>query len=522
MLLKKQEKDCCPLICFDMDGTLIDCETLEVIAKEIGVEEEVKRITDLAMEGELDFEEAVRQRLALLKGLPLGRLDQIADRLPLMPGAEDLIALLKARGFTVGIITGGFDIVADKVARRLGVDFFVANTLEVEDGILTGGFKLKVDGNKDVLIQEAKEHVGADIAVAVGDGANDIPMLKAADIGIAFNARAKVKEQVPLQVDGKDLLKIMEFIGYRGLNILVDQTVHEIAQNALRLIGDVKVVDTTKMDDDMVGEVEVLVIRTNKRVDEVFLDRAVKLKIIATATTGLNHIDLACARKNGIAVVNAPGENADAVADYVFRMLFHVLDDVFYTVDLLKAKQEFKKIKKENVRHEIGYNTLGIIGFGNVGRRVARRAEAFGLEVKAYDPYVAEAKNTLHDVLKADIVTLHPELTDETLHMIDEAALDVMKEDAVLINAARGKIIREADLVKALKQRKIRLAILDVYENEPEYTELFELDNAVVTPHIAGNTVEARINAGKRVFLEIVGLLEGLEQLRPLQLVTAK
>ncbi len=205
------ERKC--LICFDVDSTLIDGEPLDDMAEEAGVGSEVKNITESAMRGEMEFEEAVRKRLMLLQGFPVSRLEEIVDGIPLMNGAEQLIRTLKERGFVTGTISGGFSIAVERVAEKLGLDFFIANTLEVKDGRLTGGFDLKVNGNKHELLRKAAEEFHVEKTFAVGDGANDIAMLKAADVGIAFCAKASVNKTASCIISEKNLMKVADFVG---------------------------------------------------------------------------------------------------------------------------------------------------------------------------------------------------------------------------------------------------------------------------------------------------------------------
>ena len=200
------------LICFDLDSTLIDCETLDILAEEMGVGKEVKKITALAMNGEIDFETAVKERLKFLKGFPVKKINALMERVPLMPGAKELIFSLKKEGFVISIITGSYDVIAYPFAKQLGVDFCFANTLGVKDRKLTGKFNLKVNGNKDKLLNKLKKDNFIDFVVAVGDGTNDLPMLKVADLGIAFCAKPNVNRGIALQINEKNLLKVLEIM----------------------------------------------------------------------------------------------------------------------------------------------------------------------------------------------------------------------------------------------------------------------------------------------------------------------
>jgi phosphoserine phosphatase len=201
-----------PLVCFDMEGTLLDGETLDTLAARAGVEGEVRRITELAMGGRMDFRQAVEARLSLLRGMPVAEVVDVADSLPLMPGAEELIARLKERGVMTGMVTGGFSLVADRVAERLGLDFCVSNEIHEKDGALTGGFELAVSGNKGEIMREQARRLGAGRVFAVGDGANDIGMIRAADVGIAFCAKPVLEKEAAHCVKEKDMMRILKIL----------------------------------------------------------------------------------------------------------------------------------------------------------------------------------------------------------------------------------------------------------------------------------------------------------------------
>lgn len=186
------------LVAFDVDSTLIQGELIDEVAKVAGCGAEVAAITAAAMAGELDFEAALRARVALLEGLEISVLDRIASEVPFTPGARTLVTTLKRLGFTVVAFSGGFSMMTDIVGQRLGLDATHANSLEVVDGRLTGQLAGRVvdRARKGELLAELAEQAGVPLAqtVAVGDGANDMDMLGRAGLGIAFNAKAVLRE----------------------------------------------------------------------------------------------------------------------------------------------------------------------------------------------------------------------------------------------------------------------------------------------------------------------------------------
>jgi phosphoserine phosphatase len=186
------------LVVFDVDSTLIQGEVIEMLAAHAGCEDEVREITEAAMRGELDFTQSLERRVACLAGLPASTLDEVADSLTLTPGARTTIRTLKRIGFRCGVVSGGFTPIIERLAEDLGLDYYVANDLEIEDGKLTG----RVTGDivdragKAVALREfaARFDVPLSQCVAIGDGANDIDMLSTAGLGVAFNAKPALRE----------------------------------------------------------------------------------------------------------------------------------------------------------------------------------------------------------------------------------------------------------------------------------------------------------------------------------------
>jgi phosphoserine phosphatase len=205
------------LVAFDMDSTLIQAEVIDELAEAAGVGAEVAAITESAMNGELDFRESLERRVGLLKGLDASVLQEIADRLPLTPGAERLIHTLRSLGYRTAILSGGFTFFGKQLKRRLGIDFVFANELEIENGRLTGRVRGEiVDGaRKAALLRQLAEQEGLRLeqTIAVGDGANDLPMLDEAGLGIAFHAKPKVRASAGQVISNLGLDGILYLIG---------------------------------------------------------------------------------------------------------------------------------------------------------------------------------------------------------------------------------------------------------------------------------------------------------------------
>jgi phosphoserine phosphatase len=206
------------LVVLDMDSTLIRIEVIDELARAHGVGPEVSRITERAMQGEMDYDESLRQRVALLKGLDVAVLDRIAADLPLTEGAERMVRVLKRLGYKIAVISGGFSRAAEALKRRLDMDYAYSNTLEVAGGKLTGrvvGPVVNAERKAELLETIAQaEGVLLDQVIAVGDGANDALMLERAGLGIAFHAKAKLREHADTSISGAGLDAILYLLGF--------------------------------------------------------------------------------------------------------------------------------------------------------------------------------------------------------------------------------------------------------------------------------------------------------------------
>jgi phosphoserine phosphatase len=205
------------VIVFDLDGTLIEQEVIEELAKAAGVHDEVKRITTLAMEGKMNFLEALKARVKLLEGLPVSKMDEVKSSIRINPSVIDLVKRLKEVGFVVGIVTGGFDFVANHVGATIGADYVFCNRLLVKGKRLTGEVEGEMVGPEAKLnairtIAE-KRGIGLQSCVAVGDGANDLFMIENVGLGVGFKAKLIVKEKASALINTDDLNVLLALIG---------------------------------------------------------------------------------------------------------------------------------------------------------------------------------------------------------------------------------------------------------------------------------------------------------------------
>jgi len=291
-----------------------------------------------------------------------------------------------------------------------------------------------------------------------------------------------------------------------------------IAESGLELLRRrFEVVEDSESDlETIIGEYDAIVVRSATILDAGLIQRAERLKVIGRAGVGVDNVDVDAATRRGIVVANAPEATVVSAAEHTIALLLAVARSVPQAHAALKEgtweRTHFAGI-------ELAGKTLGVLGLGRIGRQVARRALGLGLRVLAYDPYVAlerfrelgvEPAPTLEDVYEqADLITLHLPLSEETRGLLGGAAFARMRDGVRIVNAARGGLVDEEALADAIRSGKVAGAALDVFESEPYAGPLLQLEQVVVTPHLAGSTTEAQDRAGLIIAEQIAAALDG-------------
>ena len=298
------------------------------------------------------------------------------------------------------------------------------------------------------------------------------------------------------------------------MKVLVRETIADAGIELLRAKFDVTI-DTDSPLEEIVGDYDALIVRSATKVTADIVERATSLRVIGRAGVGVDNVDVDAATRRGIVVANAPESNVVSAAEHAVGLLLALARNIPQAHAAL-VEGRWERSKWGGV--ELADKVLGVLGFGRIGRQVARRALGLQMKVVAYDPFVSDERfrelgvesGTFDEVLeRADFVTLHLPLNDETRRSIDADAIGRMRDGARLINAARGELVDEDALVAALESGKLGGAAVDVFSKEPYDGPLLRAPNIVVTPHLAASTEEAQDRAGVIVAEQVVAALEG-------------
>ena len=298
--------------------------------------------------------------------------------------------------------------------------------------------------------------------------------------------------------------------------LIIDRVWAGIAEELSKYMN-VKIADNLPSSKDQliaeIGDVDVLIMRVDPKIDKDIIDAAKNLKVIGVCSVGLNHIDMEYAKSKGIQIFNAPGMNANAVAELTISKMLDISRGTFTANYDVKVKHEWDKYKFEG--RELRGKTLGIMGFGRIGQRVGELGRAFKMDIVAYDPFLpAEVfeqqgakQATIEELIEvADYISIHVPLTPETKNLFNKESLAGMKNDAVVLNMSRGGIVNEKDMYEALVAGTIGGYATDVMENELAgegltgndtfASPLFECDNFIVSPHIGAQSKDASKDIG--------------------------
>jgi len=292
----------------------------------------------------------------------------------------------------------------------------------------------------------------------------------------------------------KITIVVCDHIHQKGLDILAN----DVDINLINAADEPK----EKLISEIIPLADVAITRSSTDVDQAFLDNAHNIKAVVRAGVGVDNVDIEGCSKKGIVVMNVPTANTIAAVELTMTHMLSCVRQFPYAHNNLKLDRVWRR--QDWYGTELKDKKLGIIGFGNIGSRVGKRAKAFEMDIVAYDPYISACKVTdcdiaytknFEDILACDIITIHTPKNEETIGMIDKEEISKMKDGVVLINCARGGLYDEEALVDGLKSGKIHMAGIDVFNKEPATEHpLLNLDNVTLTPHLGANTKESQQN----------------------------
>ncbi|MFW5700205.1 MAG: phosphoglycerate dehydrogenase [Cyclobacteriaceae bacterium] len=515
----------------DFDSTFVQDETLDILA-EVALQQsadsaevvaEIKRITELGMDGAISFQESLQRRMSLLKA-NRSHLIRVIEKLQkrITPSFQRNHEFLQNNAGQIYIISSGFKEVIEPVVAQFGIaaDHVLANRLifDEEDNIVDFDHNNILSQNKGKVKQLQKLDLEGEIFV-IGDGYTDYEM-KSEGVATEFYAFTEnVRREKVVAVADEEAPTLEEFLYQNNLDraisypknrisVLLLENVHPRAVNMLRKEGYQVQIHASGLDEDELCEkiknVSILGIRSKTQVTNKVVESANRLIAIGAFCIGTNQIDLEACSKKGVAVFNAPFSNTRSVVELVIGEIIMLMRNL---PDKIMAMHQRHWNKSAKDSFEIRGKKLGIIGYGNIGAQLSVLAESMGMQVYFYDIIDklalgnATPCQSLNELLSlSDVISIHVDGRKENRYIIGEREFEAMKEGVILMNLSRGHVVEIDALRKYIENGKVKGAAIDVFPEEPKNnddafeSELIGLPNTILTPHIGGSTLEAQEN----------------------------
>lgn len=529
---------------FDFDSTFIKFEALEVLAS-ISLEghnskenilKEISAITNKAMNGSYSFSESLKKRLSLLNANKT-HIEKLVKELKknISVSVKRNKNFFKNNSKYIYIVSGGFKEFIIPIVKSYGIkpENVFANEFQFDKNGKITGFDTKniLSKDKGKIKQLKKINLKGNIYV-IGDGYTDFELKKAglADKFFAYTeniSRDSVTKNAdhitPSLEEFLFLNKLPMAISYpkNRIKVLLLENIHQNAVKIFRSEGyQVEHIKKSLSDNELaekIKDVSILGIRSKTHISKKVIENAKRLIGIGAFCIGTNQIDLDEALLKGVAAFNAPFSNTRSVVELALAEIIILMRNIFSKSNALHSGIWDKSASYSN---EVRGKKLGIIGYGKIGSQLSILAEDLGMEVYFYDNSeklaLGNAKkcNTLKDLLKiSDVVTMHIDGSNHNTNFIDEKEFKMMKQGVIFLNLSRGHVVNLEALIKNIKSRKIRGCAIDVFPHEPEsndekfYSDLQNLPNVILTPHIAGSTEEAQENIGEFVPSKIIDFI---------------